>query len=148
MSKNEDTIERTPEYEAFIQDLREFHKQKGYIDYWITVREGGKGCNAMSRTSLQAEPVLGRKRLDLLKFYKLVLAAGGFEQVRNVRQGRVRERKEHIERKRLYFQVTKKRSWKHIGENFRLPSTCTNSAYILKGLYIRNLVSMITASKR
>lgn len=85
MSKNEDTIERTPEYEAFIQDLREFHKQKGYIDCWITVRESGKGCNAMSRTSLQAEPVLGRKRLDLLKFYKLVLAAGGFEQVRNVR---------------------------------------------------------------
>lgn len=81
MSKNEDAIERTPEYEAFIQDLREFHRQKGYIGDWTAVKEHKSGLTPYIRTSLQAEPVLGRKRLDLLKFYKLVLAAGGFEQV-------------------------------------------------------------------
>ncbi|KAI9281905.1 hypothetical protein BY458DRAFT_498390 [Sporodiniella umbellata] len=67
-------------------------------------------------TTLLAEPVLGGKKIDLHKLYKEVIAAGGFEQ------------------------VTKKRTWKQIGDIFDLPATCTNSAYILKGLYIRNLL--------
>ncbi|KAI9480336.1 MAG: hypothetical protein EXX96DRAFT_617314 [Benjaminiella poitrasii] len=67
-------------------------------------------------TTLLAEPVLGGKKVDLFKLYKEVIAAGGFDQ------------------------VTKKRSWKQIGAIFEFPATCTNSAYILKGLYIRNLL--------
>lgn len=35
----------------------------------------------LCRTVLQTEPVLGGKRLDLLKIYKTVLEAGGYEQV-------------------------------------------------------------------
>ncbi|KAI8144081.1 hypothetical protein BJV82DRAFT_608252 [Fennellomyces sp. T-0311] len=96
MSKAIDTIERTPEYTQFIDELNQFHARKG--------------------TTLQAEPILGGQKLDLLKIFKAVLEAGGFEQ------------------------VTKKRSWKHIGDSFDFPSTCTNSAYILKGVYIRNLL--------
>ncbi|KAI8988262.1 hypothetical protein BDF20DRAFT_854728 [Mycotypha africana] len=67
-------------------------------------------------TTLQAEPVLGGKRLDLYKIYQSVVNAGGFEE------------------------VTKNRGWKQIGDIFKFPSTCTNSAYILKGVYIRNLL--------
>ncbi|KAF7727037.1 Chromatin structure-remodeling complex protein rsc9 [Apophysomyces ossiformis] len=96
MAKVVDVINRTDEYIAFINDLRNFHAQKG--------------------TTLQAEPVLGGKKLDLLVLYKSVVAAGGFDQ------------------------VTKSRNWKHVGDIFNFPSTCTNSAYILKGLYIRNLL--------
>lgn len=33
------------------------------------------------RTTLQAEPVLGGKKLDLLKIYKTVMEAGGYEKV-------------------------------------------------------------------
>jgi hypothetical protein len=33
------------------------------------------------RTVLQTEPVLGGKRLDLLKIYKTVIEAGGYEKV-------------------------------------------------------------------
>lgn len=35
------------------------------------------------RTVLQTEPVLGGKRLDLLKIYKTVIEAGGYEKVNN-----------------------------------------------------------------
>ncbi|ORZ00889.1 ARID DNA-binding domain-containing protein [Syncephalastrum racemosum] len=88
-------IERTDEYTNFIRQLNDFHVLKG--------------------TTLQAEPILGGKRLDLYRLFKFVVAAGGFEE------------------------VTRNRHWKHIGENFNFPPTCTNSAYILKGVYIRNL---------
>ncbi|KAI9270219.1 hypothetical protein EDC94DRAFT_598475 [Helicostylum pulchrum] len=70
----------------------------------------------MCVTTLLSEPVLGGKKIDLYKLYREVVAAGGFDQ------------------------VTKKRSWKQIGAIFEFPATCTNSAYILKGLYIRNLL--------
>lgn len=75
-----------------------------------------KTFHSKKGTTLLAEPVLGGKKIDLHKLYKEVIAAGGFEQ------------------------VTKKRTWKQIGDFFDLPATCTNSAYILKGLYIRNLL--------
>lgn len=67
-------------------------------------------------TTLQAEPVLGGRRLDLYKIFQVVAASGGFDE------------------------VTKNRGWKQVGDIFQFPSTCTNSAYILKGVYIRNLV--------
>ncbi|KAI7849798.1 hypothetical protein BDC45DRAFT_519638 [Circinella umbellata] len=72
--------------------------------------------HARKGTTLQAEPILGGQKLDLFRIYKAVMDAGGFDQ------------------------VTKKRSWKHIGDAFDFPKTCTNSAYILKGVYIRNLL--------
>ncbi|KAI8978097.1 hypothetical protein BDB01DRAFT_800803 [Pilobolus umbonatus] len=90
------TIDRTPEYNAFIKELSEFHELKG--------------------TTLQAEPVLGGRRLDLYKIFQVVTAAGGFEE------------------------VTRNRGWKQVGDSFDFPSTCTNSAYIIKGVYIRNLL--------
>ncbi|CEJ05452.1 hypothetical protein RMCBS344292_19393 [Rhizopus microsporus] len=91
-----DTIDRTPEYVKFIKDLKQFHDSKG--------------------TRLVAEPVLGGCRLDLYKIFRVVVAAGGFDE------------------------VTKNRGWKQVGNLFDLRSTCTNSAYILKGVYIRNLL--------
>lgn len=96
MTRLRDTINRTPEYVNFIKELKQFHVSKG--------------------TTLQAEPVLGGRRLDLYKIFQVVTAAGGFEE------------------------VTKNRGWKQVGDIFQFPSTCTNSAYILKGVYIRNLL--------
>ncbi|RUP45298.1 hypothetical protein BC936DRAFT_148349 [Jimgerdemannia flammicorona] len=37
-------------------------------------------------------------------------------------------------------QVTQNRGWKQVGDPFNFPPTCTNSAYILKGVYTRNLL--------
>ncbi|KAI9486286.1 MAG: hypothetical protein EXX96DRAFT_548443 [Benjaminiella poitrasii] len=96
MTRLRDTIDRTPEYVNFIKELREFHEIKG--------------------TTLQAEPILGKRRLDLYKIFHAVVSAGGFDE------------------------VTKNRGWKQVGDIFQFPSTCTNSAYILKGIYIRNLL--------
>ncbi|RUS18584.1 hypothetical protein BC937DRAFT_88593 [Endogone sp. FLAS-F59071] len=38
------------------------------------------------------------------------------------------------------MQVTQNRGWKQVGDPFNFPPTCTNSAYILKGVYTRNLL--------
>lgn len=54
--------------------------------------------------------------MDLYKIFQVVTASGGFDE------------------------VTKNRGWKQVGDIFQFPSTCTNSAYILKGVYIRNLL--------
>ncbi|KAI9274069.1 hypothetical protein EDC94DRAFT_593711 [Helicostylum pulchrum] len=89
-------IERTQEYEKFMNDLKKFHDQKG--------------------TVLQTEPVLGGKRLDLLKIYKTVIEAGGYEK------------------------VTLNRGWKQVGDPFNFPVTCTNSAYSIKSFYTKYLL--------
>ncbi|KAJ2959552.1 hypothetical protein NQZ79_g4988 [Umbelopsis isabellina] len=96
MSQPEDAIERTPEYNRFMSELRDFHKNHG--------------------TYLQAEPVLGGKKLDLLKIWNRVQEAGGFEQ------------------------VTQSRTWKQVGDPFNFPVTCTNSAYVLKAVYIKYML--------
>ncbi|CAO3594230.1 unnamed protein product [Absidia cylindrospora] len=96
MRKLTNTIDRTAEYVNFINNLTQFHAAKG--------------------TTLQVEPILGKKRLNLLKLFKIVMNIGGFDK------------------------VTQGRAWKQVGNQFGFPATCTNSAYILKGLYIRNLL--------
>ncbi|CAO3691731.1 unnamed protein product [Rhizopus microsporus] len=98
MSQYNQGIERTPEYVKFMKDLKEFHDKKG--------------------TVLQAEPVLGGKKLNLLRIYKTVMEAGGYEK------------------------VTLNCGWKQVGDPFNFPSTCTNSAYILKAVYTKYLVIM------
>ncbi|KAG2205434.1 hypothetical protein INT47_007219 [Mucor saturninus] len=85
-------------------------------DDYVCFIEELKAFHIRKGTTLLSEPVLGGKKIDLHKLYGEVVAAGGFDQ------------------------VTKKRSWKQIGAVFEFPATCTNSAYILKGLYIRNLL--------
>ncbi|KAL0082340.1 C2H2-type zinc finger transcription factor [Phycomyces blakesleeanus] len=65
---------------------------------------------------LQPEPVLGGKKLDLYLIYKTVLEAGGYDK------------------------VTLNRGWKQVGDPFNFPPTCTNSAYILKGVFTKNLL--------
>ncbi|KAL0137490.1 hypothetical protein V8B55DRAFT_1528739 [Mucor lusitanicus] len=85
-------------------------------DDYVCFIEELKAFHNRKGTTLLSEPVLGGKKIDLYKLYQEVVTAGGFDQ------------------------VTKKRSWKQIGAVFEFPATCTNSAYILKGLYIRNLL--------
>jgi hypothetical protein len=78
-------IERTAEYEKFMKDLKAFHDQKGYLhtlDCNLTLNL----INLFIRTLLQPEPVLGGKRLDLLRIYKIVLEAGGYEKVSSLLQ--------------------------------------------------------------
>ncbi|KAI9317127.1 ARID DNA-binding domain-containing protein [Dichotomocladium elegans] len=96
MSHSVKDIDRTQEYEQFMQQLREFHERKG--------------------TPFQPEPILGGQKLDLLKIYKTVISAGG------------------------YKKVTENRGWKQVGDPFDFPPTCTNSAYILKLVYTKNLL--------
>ncbi|TPX61326.1 hypothetical protein PhCBS80983_g01135 [Powellomyces hirtus] len=93
----EDAIERTPEYDAFMKEIDEFNKSFG-----VTV---------------QREPVLGGKRLDMYRIYQWVIEAGGYDQ------------------------VTTARGWKKITDPFNLPATCTNSAYVVKQLYQKFLLN-------
>nr|CAG8439935.1 12608_t:CDS:2 [Entrophospora candida] len=66
-------------------------------------------------TTFQKEPVLGSKKLDLYKIYQMVIAEGGCER------------------------ICAEKSWKKICERFNFPQTCTNSAFVMKNIYIRFL---------
>ena len=84
-----------PEYEEFMKMLARFHEERG--------------------TFFRAEPILGGKKIDLCRLYKLVTERGGMDR------------------------VSEERRWRKIGEEFQLPETCTSSAYVLKDVYQRYL---------
>ncbi|KAG0260329.1 hypothetical protein DFQ27_003596 [Actinomortierella ambigua] len=93
-------------------------RREGTIDYSEEYKQFMDRLDAFHRkhgTVLNREPVLGSQRLDLLKVYKLVTAHGGCEK------------------------VTQERGWKKITLPFNFPPTCTNSAYVMKSVYVKNL---------
>ncbi|CAG9943876.1 unnamed protein product [Clonostachys rosea f. rosea IK726] len=55
------TIDRTPEYEEFMNRLREYHAKRG--------------------TTLDPEPKVGTMHLDLLKVFNHIVASGGYDKV-------------------------------------------------------------------
>ncbi|KAG0199446.1 Chromatin structure-remodeling complex protein rsc9 [Mortierella sp. GBA30] len=93
-------------------------RREGTIEYTDEYNRFMARLEAFHRkhgTVLNREPVLGSQRLDLLKVYKLVTAHGGCEK------------------------VTAERGWKRITLPFNFPPTCTNSAYVMKSVYVKNL---------
>ncbi|KAF9914390.1 Chromatin structure-remodeling complex protein rsc9 [Lobosporangium transversale] len=93
-------------------------RREGTIDYTEEYNRFMARLEAFHQkhgTTLNREPVLGSQRLDLLKVYKLVTAHGGCEK------------------------VTAERGWKRITLPFNFPPTCTNSAYVMKSVYVKNL---------
>ena len=61
-------------------------------------------------------PLMGSKQLDLFKLYTAVNSRGGLDE------------------------VTEQHSWKSVGAEFDLPSSCTNSSYLLKKNYLNFLL--------
>ncbi|KAK3316184.1 hypothetical protein B0H66DRAFT_518967 [Apodospora peruviana] len=57
----EHTIDRTPEYEKFIEDLRDFHERRG--------------------TAFDPEPKMGNMNVDLHKLFNHIVEAGGYDKV-------------------------------------------------------------------
>jgi chromatin structure-remodeling complex subunit RSC9 len=57
----EHTVDRTPEYEKFIEELRVFHEKRG--------------------TNFDPEPKMGNFTVDLLKLFKYIVDHGGYDKV-------------------------------------------------------------------
>ncbi|KAK3682571.1 hypothetical protein B0T22DRAFT_288540 [Podospora appendiculata] len=57
----EHTIDRTPEYDKFIEDLRVFHEKRG--------------------TTFDPEPKMGNVNVDLLKLFNFIVENGGYDKV-------------------------------------------------------------------
>ncbi|KAM7224162.1 hypothetical protein V8F06_000635 [Rhypophila decipiens] len=57
----EHTIDRTPEYEKFIEDLRQFHEKRG--------------------TTFDPEPKMGNMNVDLYKVFNHIVENGGYDKV-------------------------------------------------------------------
>ncbi|KAK3303530.1 uncharacterized protein B0T15DRAFT_540479 [Chaetomium strumarium] len=57
----EHTVDRTPEYEKFIEELRTFHAKRG--------------------TNFDPEPKMGNLTVDLLKLFKYIVDHGGYDKV-------------------------------------------------------------------
>ncbi|KAK4201075.1 hypothetical protein QBC40DRAFT_199058 [Triangularia verruculosa] len=57
----EHTVDRTPEYEKFLEELREFHEKRG--------------------THLDPEPKMGNLSVDLYKLFNYIVQNGGYDKV-------------------------------------------------------------------
>jgi chromatin structure-remodeling complex subunit RSC9 len=57
----EHTVDRTPEYREFIEELRKFHSKRG--------------------TNFDPEPKMGNLTVDLLKLFKYIVDHGGYDKV-------------------------------------------------------------------
>ncbi|EPS42008.1 hypothetical protein H072_4025 [Dactylellina haptotyla CBS 200.50] len=97
---DESDIDRNEEYEQFIEKLRVFHEKR----------------NSLIHTNF--EPDIQRKKVDLLKLYKLIVAQGG------------------------YTIVSQKTGlWKELAVNFNPPQHNTNIGFVLKTIYWKNLAA-------
>lgn len=86
-------IEKTPEYDAFIEELSEYHQKRRLV---VLERKGFAAvadarATELCRTTLTVEPELGRKLLDLRKLYEKVTTLGGYDKVTE-EKGRARHR--------------------------------------------------------
>ncbi|KAJ3106414.1 Peroxisomal membrane signal receptor PTS1 [Phlyctochytrium planicorne] len=119
--KTESAIERTPEYDEFMTDLENFHKLFGF-----DLSNDRKDTGA-TRTNF------GREKAGLVQNLQM-----------GARSWWISKGKLHHSR-RCYTdtcltQVTDDRGWKRITAPFNLPATCTNSAYVVKQVYQKNLL--------
>lgn len=79
----------------------------------------------IKRTILQAEPVLGGKKLDLLRIYKTVMEAGGYEKVQIKEQTELFEFT--IKFRVGYFKSRLETSWRSISFSFDMYKQCLYS---------------------
>ncbi|KAF3917834.1 hypothetical protein ABW20_dc0105392 [Dactylellina cionopaga] len=99
---DESDIERTDEYEEFMKQIRAFHEKRG--------------VSATQYTNL--EPDIQRKKVDLFKLYKTIIARGGYTEV-----------------------STKTGLWKELAVTFNPPQHNTNIGFVLKTIYWKNLAA-------
>ncbi|TPX33241.1 hypothetical protein SmJEL517_g03867 [Synchytrium microbalum] len=92
-------------------------------DYTKFIHELEKFHNQIGTTFVK-EPILGGKKIDLFKIYKATVEAGGHEK------------------------VSSQKGWKKIADLFNLPSTCTNSAFVIKQVYAQALAHYELHKKR
>ncbi|TKA79537.1 hypothetical protein B0A49_00382 [Cryomyces minteri] len=100
--QREPSIDRTTEYEEFMKRLAAYHEKRG--------------------TTLEPEPRVGPRRLDLLRLYKRVVADGGYDLVSDTKKTRL--------------------GWRRIAEDFigkspHLPA----QAFTTKSAYYKNLAA-------
>jgi chromatin structure-remodeling complex subunit RSC9 len=74
---DDNDIDRTPEYKRFIEELAEFHRQRGYYSILLPTRAATYGY----RTPFQPEPVVGHRKISLMKLYNRVVELGGYDWV-------------------------------------------------------------------
>ncbi|KAF2091340.1 hypothetical protein K490DRAFT_32897 [Saccharata proteae CBS 121410] len=98
----EPSIERTSEYEEFMNKLEEYHAKRG--------------------TTLEREPKVGQRHLDLLRLYKRVCEEGGYDRVSDTKGNKL--------------------AWRRIAAEFLPPSSnATTQAFVVKNAYYKNLAA-------
>ena len=80
-------------------------------------------CQFHRSDNYTREPALGGMKIDLFKLSILVKINGGFQK------------------------VTAERAWKKLADYFDFPPTCTNSAFVMKKIYVQTLKDFIAASE-
>ncbi|EOD43969.1 putative rsc complex subunit rsc9 protein [Neofusicoccum parvum UCRNP2] len=98
----EPSIERTSEYDDFMNKLEEYHAKRG--------------------TTLDREPKVGQRHLDLFRLYSRVCEEGGYDKVSDTKNNKL--------------------AWRRIAAEF-IPSNLnpTTQAFIVKSHYYKNLAA-------
>ncbi|KAK0654250.1 Chromatin structure-remodeling complex subunit rsc9 [Lasiodiplodia hormozganensis] len=98
----ESSIERTPEYDDFMNKLEDYHAKRG--------------------TTLDREPKVGQRHLNLFHLYKRVCEEGGYDKVSDTKNNKL--------------------AWRRIAADFIPPDqNPTTQAFIVKKAYYKNLAA-------
>ena len=88
----------------------------------------------MFQRYLHKLPILGHKELDLHKLYEEVIRRGGLEAVHSISVFASLTCNQSV------LQVVEQKLWRKVSKAFQFPSTCTNSAFILRKTYEKFLL--------
>lgn len=120
----EPSIERTQEYDEFMEKLEAYHKKRGYVEFVADhLQILHSSCLLTTcRTNLEREPKVGSRHVDLLRLYKKVLAQGGYDIVSDAKGNKL--------------------AWRKLGQEFNLgTANLPAQAFMLKTAYYRNLAA-------
>lgn len=94
------------------------------------------------RTTLTPEPELGRKKLDLLKLYKKVTEAGGYDFCTTEKGQSSSYQTPSISKCCLSLTFPPSSTlgvWRDLAQSYKLAANNTNAGYLLKTIYYKNL---------
>jgi chromatin structure-remodeling complex subunit RSC9 len=123
----EPSIERTDEYDEFLETLAKYHEKRGYA---LTLPQlPCAHVDRSCRTVLDREPKIANQHIDLLRLYKRVVAEGGYDKVSDTKNNKL--------------------AWRRLATDL-LPGSSANhlttQAFLIKTAYYKNLAYAPAAS--
>lgn len=114
------SFDHSPEYDEFLNKLEQYHAQRGYVSAFAALRHLGQPLISCRSTTLERDPKIGQRHINLLRLYERVCEEGGYDRVSDTKNNKL--------------------AWRRIAAEF-LPShaNATTQAFLVKTIYYKNL---------